>query len=187
MTPADHGDRQPPQTLAIDETIEAIARLHTEHHASATLHQRTVDRFTVWLSRPSFIAGLTVCVFVWMLLNVAAPAFGLRPLDPTPFPGLACALSLASLYFVVLILTTQRRDESLSRRRELLTLELAILSEQKMTKVVALLEELRRDSPSVHDRVDVQAAAMAKPAGPQAVIEAIKEARSSAGDGPVGR
>ena len=98
-----------------------------------------------------------------------------------PFPGLASSVLLTALYFVVdRILTTQRRDESLSRRRELLTLELAILSEQKTTKVVALLEELRRDSPAVHDRVDEQAAAMSRPADPQFAIEAIKEARSEA-------
>jgi len=87
---------------------------------------------------------------------------------------------LASLYFVVLILTTQRRDDGLSRRRELLTLELAILSEQKTAKIVALLEELRRDSPQIRDRVDEQAAVMARPADPRSVMEAIQETRSEA-------
>jgi uncharacterized membrane protein len=56
---------------------------------------------------------------------------------------LAGAASLVSLYLVVLILTTQRRDDLLTQRRELLNLEPAILSEQKTAKVVALLEELR--------------------------------------------
>ena len=75
----------------------------------------------------------------------------------------------------MLILTTQRRDESLSRRRELLTLELAILSEQKMTKVVALLEELRRDSPQIPDRKDLEADQMAAKADPHEVLAAIED------------
>jgi uncharacterized membrane protein len=100
--------------------------------------------------------------------------------DPPPFQGLSCVLSLLSLYFVVIVLTTQRRDDHLSRRRELLALELAILSEQKTTKVIALLEELRRDSPAIHNRIDEQADAMARPADPQAVSDAIKEVRSEA-------
>jgi uncharacterized membrane protein len=59
-------------------------------------------------------------------------------------------------------------------------LELAILSEQKTAKIVALLEELRRDSPAIHDRVDEQAEVMARPADPRSVIEAIHETRSEA-------
>ena len=80
----------------------------------------------------------------------------------------------------MLILTTQRRDDRLTQRRELLNLELTILSEQKTAKVVALLEEVRRDSLAVHDRVDELADVMARPADPQSVIDAIKETRTEA-------
>jgi uncharacterized membrane protein len=54
------------------------------------------------------------------------------------------------------------------------------LSEQKTTKVIALLEELRRDSPLVRNRVDEQADIMARPADPQSVNDAINETRSEA-------
>ena len=87
---------------------------------------------------------------------------------------------MASLNLVVLIVTTQSRDDRLSQRRELLILELAILSEQKITKVIALLEELRRDHPEVRDRVDKMADDMARSADPQTVIEAINETRTEA-------
>jgi uncharacterized membrane protein len=79
---------------------------------------------------------------------------------------------------VVLILTTQRGDDRLTERLELLNLELTILSEQKIAKVVALLEELRRDSPHLRDRIDELADGMAQPADPQSVIDAIKKTRS---------
>ncbi len=55
---------------------------------------------------------------------------------------------------------------------------LAISSEQKTAKVVALLEELRRGGPAVRDWVDKQADVVARPADPQSVIDAIKETRS---------
>jgi uncharacterized membrane protein len=164
--------------IQIEETIQSIARLHSEHRANATRHQLVVDRITSLLSRPVFLALLTIVVVGWVSSNVAAVVLGYRPLDPPPFPWLAGAASLASLYLVVLILTTQRRDDRLNQRREQLNLELAILSEQKTAKVVALLEELRRDSPAVRDRVDKLADAMARPADPQSVIDAIKETRS---------
>ena len=166
--------------IHIEETIGAIGRLHAEHRANATRHQRIVDRFTAALSRPGFIVGLTCLIAAWMGGNEGASRFGWTPIDPPPFPGLSGLVSLASLYFVVMILTTQRRGDSLSRRRELLNLELAILNEQKTAKIVALLEELRRDSPAIHDRVDEQAEVMARPADPRSVIEAIHETRSEA-------
>jgi uncharacterized membrane protein len=172
-----------PPSLApihIEETIGAIARLHAEHRANTTRHQRIVDRITAALGRPRFLVGFTCLIAAWMGGNEGAALLGRTPIDPPPFPGLAGVVSLASLYFVVLILTTQRRDDGLSRRRELLTLELAILSEQKTAKIVALLEELRRDSPEIHDRIDEQADVMARPADPQSVIEAIHETRSEA-------
>jgi uncharacterized membrane protein len=111
-------------------------------------------------------------------LNWFAVALGYRALDPPPFAWLAGASSLTSLYLVILILTTQSGDDRLTQRRELLNLELTILSEQKIAKVVALLEELRQDSPHLHNRVDDLAEAMARPADPQSVIEAMKETRS---------
>ena len=79
------------------------------------------------------------------------------------------------LYVVILIYATQRREDQLAELREQLTLELALLSEQKTAKMIQLLEEFRRDIPLVEDRVDEQADAMAEPANPERVLEAIRE------------
>jgi uncharacterized membrane protein len=111
----------------------------------------------------------------WISLNLLAPALGYRPIDLPPFSWLASAVSLVSLYTVVLILATQRREDQLGRRRELLILELAILSEQKTAKVIELLEEVRRDNPFIRDRVDQEAEVMAQPADPKSVLNVIKE------------
>ena len=165
--------------LHIEETIESVAGLNAEHRANATHHQRAVDRITSLLGRASFIATLTAFVVGWVSLNCFALALGYRAPDPPPFAWLAGASSLASLYLVILILTTQRGDDRLTQRRELLNLELTILSEQKIAKVVALLEELRHDSPHLNNRVDELAQVMARPADPQSVIDAIKESHSS--------
>jgi uncharacterized membrane protein len=75
----------------------------------------------------------------------------------------------------VLILTTQRRENELASHHEELTLELAILSEQKAAKIISLLEELRQDHPEIRDRVDDVAVAMSEPADPHSVLETIKK------------
>jgi uncharacterized membrane protein len=167
----------PPPMLPvhIDETIRSIAQLHAEHHEKATPLQRGVDRATALLGRPRFIGVLTVVVIGWIGLNLLGAALGYRPVDPPPFTWLGGAVSLVSLYMVVLVLATQRREDLLARHRELLLLELAILSEQKTAKVIQLLEEVRRDNPHIRDRIDQEAEAMAQPADPQSVLEVIKE------------
>ncbi len=109
---------------------------------------------------------------------MAAAAFGARPVDPPPFSWLGSAVSLISLFMVVLILATQRREDELAQQREQLILELAILSEQKTTKVIQLLEESRRDNPLIRNRVDQEAEAMAQPADPQSVLDEIKKTRA---------
>jgi uncharacterized membrane protein len=158
----------------IEETIRSIARLHGEHHQNATPLQRAVDRITALLGRPTAIAA------GWITLNLLAAALGYRPIDPPPFSGLGGAVSLVSLYIVVLILATQRRENQLAQLREQLTLELAILSEQKTAKVIQLLEESRRDNPLIRNRVDQEADAMGQPTDPKSVLDAIKETHAEA-------
>jgi uncharacterized membrane protein len=167
-----------PEHLA--ETMRSIDRLHAEHRRDATTLQRAVDRMTTLLGRPGFIGVVTALVVLWVSGNLLAAALGHRAVDPPPFSGLAGAVSLASLYMVVLILATQRREDQLAQHREQLILELALLSEQKTAKVIELLEEVRRDNPHIHDRVDQQADSMARPADPQQMLDAIKEIRAEA-------
>ena len=159
----------------IEETVRAIARLHAEHYEQATPLQKTVDKLTARAGRPEFVALLTALVLGWIALNVILMAMGRRPIDEPPFFWMQGIVGLAALYMTSLILATQRREDELASHREQLTLELGILSEQKAAKIIELLEELRRDDPHIQNRVDRQAAAMAAPADPQAVLDAIKD------------
>jgi uncharacterized membrane protein len=159
----------------IEETIRAIAKLHADHREEAGTLQRVVERLTAWIGRPRFIAAMTMIIALWIGDNLIALFSGSKPWDAPPFNWLQGGLGLLALYVTVLILTTQRRDDQLASHREQLTLELAILGEQKSAKIISLLEELRRDHPHLENRVDDQAAAMAVAADPQAVLDAIKE------------
>jgi uncharacterized membrane protein len=163
----------------IEDTIRSIAQLDVEHHENATLPQRWVDRLTGLLGQPWFIGVASVVIIGWIGLNGLAPALGYRPIDPAPFPWLAGFAALWSFYLVLLILITQRREEQLAMHHAQLTLQLTILGEQKITKVIALLEEYRRDSPQLPDRIDHEADAMAESADPNSLLDAIKEAKST--------
>lgn len=54
-------------------------------------------------------------------------------------------------------------------------MQLSLLSEQKITKLIALVEELRRDLPNVRDRIDLESEIMQQAANPQQVLEVLEE------------
>jgi uncharacterized membrane protein len=159
----------------IEDAIRSIAQLDIDHHDSATPPQRWVVGATDLLGRPWFLGAATVSILAWMTLNGLAPLVGARPVDPAPFMGLSTGLSLGSFFVVMLILITQRHDDRLARHQARLDLQLTLQSEQKTAKMISLLEELRRDTPIVRDRVDAEAEAMAETADPGKLLHALKQ------------
>ncbi len=131
--------------------------------------ERLLDWLKAKASAPVFIVAATVIVVVWIAVNAA---LGRSALDPPPFPSLEIVLSSFAFLVTLLILATQRRADALAAHREQLILQLAFVSEQKTAKIVALLEELRRDSPQLRDRVDHVADEMTESVDPRAVSEA---------------
>src|SRR5579863_889869 len=158
----------------IQETVHALAELHAEHHRRAPRIQRVVDRLVRLVSRPRFVAIVTAIVSGWIGLNLVLGRFG-AAFDRPPFPTLQGLAQLVALYITVLILITQRHEDELTERRQQLTLEMVMLSEQKNAKIVELIEEMRRDNPMIKDRVDTRADALSVPADPHIVLDAIKE------------
>lgn len=158
----------------IEDTVRAISELHAQHHRQATPVQRIVDRSVKTVGRPRFVGLLTIFILAWVIANWVLTLRGFK-VDAPPFQILQDFGEALSLYITILILITQRREDELTQHREQLTLELAILGEQKSAKIIQLLEELRRDNPLIANRVDREAEALSVPADPQAVLDAIKD------------
>jgi uncharacterized membrane protein len=166
-------EKPPPVPPHVEETVAAIAALHAAHYREARALQKAVSRATRGIAQPAMLIVSTVAIAGWITLNLALPEFERAALDPFPFPLMSAAVSTIGLYLAAMILITQRHDDELATRREQLTLELAILSEQKSAKIIALLEEFRRNDPNQGDHRDKMAEALAQPADPQVVLDAI--------------
>ena len=164
-----------PSTPDAFDVAWATAQLRTEHKQETSALQHGVDRLTALVGQPGFVAVLAVLVVAWVLANLAALGLGFRPLDPPPFSSLQGAASTGALLLAALIVTTQRREDQLADHRAQLILELTVVNDQKVSKIIELLEEYRRDNPAVSNRVDDAAAAMATPSDTGAVLGAIKE------------
>ena len=145
----------------IEETIESIRRLYAEHDQRSTSQQRAMARVTTMVGEPIFLGFLGSAVALWIAVNLLMAKSGYAAFDVPPFPLLQGAMTLLSLAMITFVLGAQRHEDELTERRDTLTLELALLSEQKTAKMIQLLEEFRRDSPQLADRRDQEAEVMA--------------------------
>ena len=155
--------------------MQAVAAVHAEHRRTATLLERGIVRVTGAISAPAFLVVTTCALVLWVVLNLALP----RAFDPPPFVWLQALVAVGALNVTLVILAAQARQDLLVEQGAQLTLHLAMISEQKLAKVISLLEELRRDLPHVADRIDPDAVAMGKPADPHAVLSAIRESHEA--------
>ena len=83
-------------------------------------------------------------------------------------------MGLGALLTTTIVLITQTRQGKLAEQRAQLDLQVNLLAEQKTAKLIALLEELRRDLPEVHNRHDAEAAAMEQSTDPHAILAALE-------------
>lgn len=166
---------QPSRPPHVEEAVRSVALLHAKHHQDASPAQRRVDHATGFAGRPMFLGLVCAGVATWIVSNYALIFLGLFPFDAPPFGWLQLVVSLTALLIAVLILVTQKQADKLADLRGQMTLELTLLTEQKVAKIIELVEELRRDSPEVRDRIDPEASEMSAKSDSHAVLGAIKE------------
>jgi uncharacterized membrane protein len=168
----------------MSDPVETMASLRARADEAATWHQRRIEGLTAELGQPRSFYVIVTLVAAWAGFNLLARQLGVRPLDPPPFQWLQGAVGLGALLMTVVILITQNRRSLHAEQRAQLDLQVNLLAEQKVAKLIALLEELRRDMPIVRDRVDAIADAMEEPVDARAVLNALRgEAHAEPGPG----
>lgn len=156
--------------------MDTVAALHERGESGVSLHQRAIETLTANLGRPLFLNLTLAFLALWVAVNLAPARFGLAgPFDGPPLPLLSLLVSTGGLLLAILILTTQNRQARQAERRAQLDLQVNLLAEQKIAKLIALVEELRRDLPSVQNRVDPEAEAMSQATDAHAVFDALEE------------
>ncbi len=158
----------------INQNVEAVLALRAREEERVGPNQRLVETLTQSLGHPRTIYLTLAVAFGWGLLNVLAVRLGGPSPDPPPFYWLQGMVGLCALLMTTMVLTTQNGQGRHAEQRSHLGLQVNLLAEQKITKLIALIEELRHDLPSVHDRRDAVAEAMAEAFDPRATISALE-------------
>jgi uncharacterized membrane protein len=158
----------------ISQNIDSIIAFHRREQFKLTGAQRRVERLAAWLGQPRYLLGAAALTLAWLLYNVFAQRLHLRQFDPPPFFWLQGLFSLGAFLTSTVVLISQNRQARFEAQRLNLDLQVNLLTEQKTTKLIHLIEELRRDLPMVHDRHDAVAAAMQTPTDATRVLEAFE-------------
>lgn len=157
----------------IIKNVELIANHQDRSQQNATPHQRGLEQITAIFGKPQFLYFQVVFFSIWAFCS------DLANLDilPASFPLFDLreeGLGMASLFISTGVLIYQTRQEKLSAERSHLILQLNLLTEQKITKLIALVEELRIDLPNVSNRDDLEATVMQQATDPQAILEVLQ-------------
>ena len=159
----------------ISQNIEAVLEFYAREEQKITRPQRIVERISNYIGQPLFLALILLSVALWMLANTLARQFGMAEFDPAPYHWLQGLVGLAALLTTTAILAKQNRLAKLEEQRAHLDLKVTLLTEQKVAKLIDLLEELRRDLPNVKDRHDPEAASLQQSMNPELVLAALDE------------
>lgn len=158
----------------ISQSIEAITSLHRQAAQDIPAHEKVLETITAFFGRPGFLYSLLVGLLGWFFGSLLSQA-NVLPIAIPRFSWSQQGLDAAALLISTGVLVRQTRQENFAEQRSQLTLQLNLLSDQKIAKVIALLEELRTDLPNVLDRKDLEAQAMQEAADPIQVLEALQE------------
>lgn len=102
---------------------------------------RFADDLTSFFGSIFFLVINAVVFIVWILVNTgkvpSIPAF-----DPFPFQMLTTVVSIEAIILTLIVLMSQNRSSLISSMREEIDIQVNLIAEREITKILKLLNEL---------------------------------------------
>jgi len=111
----------------------------------------------------------------WIVVNILLANVGLQSFDQPPFIWLQGLLSLGALLQATMILITQNRQDEATERSRQLDLQVSLLLDQKMSKLITMVDELRQAHPALKESTDPQIEALKKTVDPHQSLETLNQ------------
>jgi uncharacterized membrane protein len=158
----------------IIKNIETIVNHQERYQEKATTAQRSLEKIVSIFGTPEFLYFQVIFFITWEFCGYLVDLNIL----PTTFPQFDLHeqwLDLASLFISTGVLVYENRQEKVNEERSHLMLQLNLITEQKIAKLISLVEELRTDLPNVQNRNDLEAESMKQATDPQIILEVIQK------------
>lgn len=110
------------------------------HHRNFS--EKLADTITASTGSVAFLLLNAYWFAIWIVLNVGIVP-GVVPFDPFPFGLLTMIVSLEAIILSVFVLLSQNRAAHIDNLREELHLQVNLIAEEEITKVLEILADIR--------------------------------------------
>jgi uncharacterized membrane protein len=153
-----------------------------ERRADTPRLQRAIERCSSFFGSPAYFIFSVGFIVAWIALNTWGAHSGWRHVDAPPFSLLQGLVSSNALLLTIAVLIRQNRMAQIAEHRSHLDLQINLLTEQKVTKVLELVDNALRERKHVRGAAAAapreEMEEMTKPADPHAILDAIKHKQS---------
>lgn len=123
----------------VARNIETLLQRQSREQESRTTQQRIADAITGAAGSLPFVYVHLAIVVFWVVVNIGWTP--LKPFDPT-FVLLATAASVEAIFLSTFVLVTQNRMQREADRRADLDLQISLLTEHELTRVIQLVNAI---------------------------------------------
>jgi uncharacterized membrane protein len=159
---------------SVSENIDTITEFYQRHEEHMSLPQRIIEKLSVILGSPGYVAASVVFMVGWIIANLVALELGYEEVDEPPFFWLQGIIAVNAFIISTTVLIRQNRMQKLAQHHARLDLQVNLLTEEKTSKIIGMLEALRRDIPGINQAVDDEAREMIQPTDAKVVLQAIE-------------
>lgn len=154
----------------LSRNIELLRDERARMLSQSPLSDRVADVITRFTGSMTFVFVHLAILAGWVLINVGATR--LAPFDPT-FVILATAASVEAIFLSTFVLISQNRAAELANRRADLDVQINLLAEHEVTKVIDLVTKIAEKVGVPVDQGEL--AELKRDVAPEAVLEKISE------------
>jgi uncharacterized membrane protein len=165
------GDSDCPGNLqgVIQRNINDIVAGRRRIEARQTTSERVAGAITRAAGNMWFAYIHALWFGVWILLNVFGPAF-----DPFPFVLLTTVVSLEAIFLTLMVLVSQNREAKLEEQRADLDLQIDLLAEHEVTRLLSLVRAIARKV-GAEEAVDEEVQDLERDVRPRDLINELEE------------
>ena len=157
------------------ENLEVLADFKDREEAQMSGAQAFIEKISRFFGNPAYFAFVLGFIVAWIAVNLWGLNAGWRHVDAPPFFALQGLVSSNALLLTIAVLIRQNRMAQVAEHRSHVDLQVNLLTEQKVTKILQLVDELQRELTALRPRPDADVAELTKPADAHALMHAIKE------------
>jgi uncharacterized membrane protein len=152
--------------------VETMGRLEELASRNRTFSDRAASFVARFCGSPTFVWVHAALFGSWVVLNVWP---GVKHPDPYPFTFLTMWSSMEAIFLSSFILIAQNYSMRISERRDKLDVQINLLTEQEITKVLQMLQDIS-SAVGAGKKPDPEVLALAKATEHEALVQQIDEA-----------